>query len=110
MTWAENLYRYFTELEPPQELPNNIQWLFPQKDEAVLAIVRQFLDKYYNDTGVRTLLLGINPGRFGAGVTGVNFTAPRQLEEVLHIAHPFKKGTELSAEFIYKVIEKYGGP
>ncbi|MEI6947423.1 uracil-DNA glycosylase family protein [Paraflavisolibacter sp. H34] len=110
MTWAENLYRYYSELEPPKELPNNIQWLFPQQDKAVLDVVRRFLDKYYNDSERRTLLLGINPGRFGAGITGVNFTASRQLEEVLQMDHPFKKGTELSAEFIYRVIEAYGGP
>ncbi|HWJ92883.1 MAG TPA: uracil-DNA glycosylase family protein, partial [Flavisolibacter sp.] len=57
----------------------------------------------------RRIFLGINPGRFGAGVTGVNFTASRQLTEFCGINHPFKKGTELSAEFIYDMIEAYGG-
>lgn len=54
-------------------------------------------------------MLGINPGRFGAGVTGVNFTAPKQLKEYLGIEHEFKNQSELSAEFIYAMIDKYGG-
>ena len=62
-----------------------------------------------DDQKERTLLIGINPGRFGAGVTGVNFTAPRQLSRYLGIEHPFKDQTELSAEFIYDMIEAYGG-
>lgn len=54
-------------------------------------------------------MLGINPGRFGAGITGINFTAPKQLKENCGINHPFKISTELSAEFIYEVIDRYGG-
>ena len=55
-------------------------------------------------------MLGINPGRFGAGITGVNFTAPKQMRENCGIDHPWGNGTELSAEFIYEMITAYGGP
>lgn len=55
------------------------------------------------------MLLGINPGRFGAGITGINFTAPKQLKENCSIDHTFKISSELSAEFIYEVIDAYGG-
>lgn len=55
-------------------------------------------------------MLGINPGRRGAGTTGINFTAARQLTEHCRIEHDMKAGTELSAEFIYEVIQAYGGP
>jgi hypothetical protein len=54
--------------------------------------------------------LGINPGRFGAGVTGVNFTAPKQLKEDCGIDSGLKMQSELSAEFIYQMINAYGGP
>ena len=54
------------------------------------------------------MLLGINPGRFGAGITGVNFTAPKQLREHCQIESNLK-GSELSAEFIYTMISEYGG-
>ena len=55
-------------------------------------------------------MLGINPGRFGAGITGINFTAPRQLKDNCGIDHPWGNTTELSAEFIYEMITQYGGP
>lgn len=109
MTWAQYLYSFYTDLEPPA-LPNHIEWLYPQRDPLVMQVVKCFLDKYYNDNNPRTLLLGINPGRFGAGVTGVNFTGPRQLVEKCGIPHPFKDRSELSAEFMYKMIGDYGGP
>lgn len=54
-------------------------------------------------------MLGINPGRFGAGITGINFTAPRQLKASCGIDHSWGNSTELSAEFIYEVIDQYGG-
>jgi hypothetical protein len=107
--WAKGLYHFYTHFDPPKELPNDVEWLFPQQDIQVRKVVKAFLDKYYNDSRERRLLLGINPGRFGAGVTGVNFTAPRQLSDVLHIEHPFKMQSELSAEFIYELIAAYGG-
>jgi hypothetical protein len=109
-TWAQHLYDFYSSFQPRQDLPNGVQWLYPQRNEAVLQVVWLFLQKYFNDTARRTLLLGINPGRFGAGVTGVNFTAAKQLTEACGIEHPFGKGSELSAEFIYNMIDAYGGP
>lgn len=75
-----------------------------------MQVVKTFLYKYFNDTNKRRLFLGINPGRFGAGVTGVNFTAPKQLTEDCGIEHSFGKRSELSAEFIYTVVNAYDGP
>jgi hypothetical protein len=110
MSWAIQLYNFYNNLQPPSSLPADIEWLFPQKNAEVKNVLQQFLSKYYNDTKPRKLLLGINPGRFGAGVTGVNFTAPLQLKRFCGIDHSFKMQTELSAEFIYEMIEAYGGP
>lgn len=109
-TWAEHLFDFYTSLQPLQTLPNQVQWLYPQQSEEVLLVVKRFLHKYFNDTKKRQLCLGINPGRFGAGVTGVNFTAAKQLTEDCNIDHPFKKGSEISAEFVYAVINAFGGP
>jgi len=108
-TWADHLLSFYCHLNPPKNLPKDIVWLYPQKDDAVIKIVDEFLKKYYSDQNQRKILLGINPGRFGAGVTGVNFTAPKQLKEYCGIGHSFKKQTELSAEFIYDLITAYGG-
>lgn len=107
-TWAEHLIHFYTSLKPNPQLPNEVQWLYPQQQPEVVDLMTVFFTKYYNDALPRTLLLGINPGRFGAGVTGVNFTAPKQLNQYCGIQHPSLQ-SELSAEFIYEMIEAYGG-
>ncbi|MFN2439356.1 MAG: uracil-DNA glycosylase family protein [Chitinophagaceae bacterium] len=108
-TWAERLYRFYKNLQPPGNLPESIEWLYPQQDEKLMSLVKQFFLKFYNDSHSRTLILGINPGRFGAGVTGVNFTASKQLQENCGITSGLKLQTELSADFIYEMIRQYGG-
>ena len=108
-TWARHLISFYRNLKPPEKLPHDIQWLYPQQQPRVIEIVEAFYNRFYSDTRPRTLLIGINPGRFGAGVTGVNFTAPRQLSLYCGLAHPFKDQSELSAEFIYEMIQAYGG-
>lgn len=110
MTLAQHIIHYYRNLRPPKELPNGVQWLYPQKDPEVMKVVEVFYQKYFNDAQERKLMLGINPGRFGAGITGVNFTAARQLTEHCGIDHPFGNGSEMSAAFIYEMIEAYGGP
>ena len=107
-TWSDKLFHFYTSLQPPQNLPDNISWLCPHQQEEVRNLLTLFLRKYYFDDAERTLLLGINPGRYGAGITGINFTAPKQLKENCKIENPFS-GSELSAEFIYMMIEAYGG-
>lgn len=109
-TWAHNLIQFYANLHPTQNLPNDVEWLHPQQSPEVMKLVKAFYKKFFNDTHRRTLLLGINPGRFGAGATGINFTAPRQLLQDCGIAHHLKPQSELSAEFIYDVINAYGGP
>ena len=106
---SEKLIKYYNQLTPPPGLPKGIEVLFPQKDPQVTGIVKIFFKKYFNDNIPRRLMLGINPGRFGAGITGVNFTAPKQLKEACGIDHHFKLSSELSAEFIYDMIAEYGG-
>lgn len=108
-TWAQNLTEFYSTLQPPAQLPNGIEWLHPQQSPGVMGLATAFFQKFYNDTQPRTLALGINPGRFGAGVTGVNFTAAKQLTEHCCIEHNLKPQSELSAEFIYEVVEAYGG-
>ncbi|HEX6333403.1 MAG TPA: uracil-DNA glycosylase family protein [Flavisolibacter sp.] len=108
LTWHQHIIEFYSSLKPP-EVPAGIGWLFPQQDPEVMKVVDDFYGRFYNDTRKRKLFLGINPGRFGAGVTGVNFTAPRQLTEC-GVPHPFRMQSELSAEFIYEMIHAYGGP
>ena len=108
-TWADDILSFYKNLSPPYNLPDNITWLVPHKSKEVQILQRQYYKKYYNNNLKRTLILGINPGRFGAGTTGINFTAPKQLKEFCNISSNFKQTSELSAEFIYEVIINYGG-
>ncbi len=108
-TMADKLIDFYLSIKPPLNLPPGIEILFPQKDKQVIELVKNFLKKYFNDHSPRRLMLGINPGRFGAGITGVNFTAPKQLKELCGIDHHLKLSSELSAEFIYDMIAAYGG-
>lgn len=96
------------ELNIPEKL--EIKVLNPYKSREVLNINRTFYRKYYTDNEMRTLVLGINPGRFGAGITGISFTDPVVLEKNLNILNSFQKKSELSATFIHQMINKYGGP
>ena len=105
---AKGIIEFYRSLEPPP-LPNGIEILFPQQNEEVMKVVETFFYKFCNDNNPRHLIFGINPGRFGAGTTGINFTAPKQLREFCGIDHGFKSQTELSAEFIYTAILAYGG-
>jgi hypothetical protein len=106
---SEKLIHFYQSLQPPKNLPKGIEILFPQKDPQVIELIKKFFEKYFNDANPRRLMLGINPGRYGAGITGVNFTAPRQLKENCRIDHHLGLTSELSAEFIYDMIGEYGG-
>jgi hypothetical protein len=108
-TLADRLIRFYKSLQPPKSLPKGVNVLFPQQDKEVMKAMKIFFKKFYNDNHPRRLIFGINPGRFGAGTTGINFTAPKQLKEYCGIDHSFKQQSELSAEFIYETIERYGG-
>ena len=68
-----------------------------------------FYNRYYKDDHKRIFILGINPGRFGAGITGVPFTDPVRLE-ALGIENSFQKRQELSSVFIFDMIRECGGP
>jgi hypothetical protein len=81
----------------------------PYTDAKVRGWVRAFLDRHFSDNVKRVLVFGINPGRFGAGITGVTFTDPVALAEECGIENDLARRRELSSIFIYKVIERYGG-
>lgn len=81
----------------------------PYQDKTAFKLSKQFYEKFYGDNDPRTLIFGINPGRFGGGITGVPFTDPVKLEKI-GIPNDLKKKVELSADYIYAMIEAYGGP
>lgn len=107
---GDKILAYYLSLTAPLNLPKSVEVLFPFDDPRTRNTMDLFFSKFYSDNQARHLILGINPGRFGAGTTGINFTAPRQLRSFCNIDSPFKDQSELSAEFIYDMITVYGGP
>lgn len=74
-----------------------------------MKVSETFYEKYYSDNNPRRLILGINPGRFGAGATGVPFTDPKRLIEKLEIEYHGKLLHEPSSVFVYEMIDAFGG-
>jgi hypothetical protein len=107
---SDSILTFLKDLRITSKLPKGIEVLDPYTDPQVFELCREFYSKYYNDNMPRTLLLGINPGRFGSGTTGVSFTDPIKLEKYCGIKNDLAKKPELSADFIYTMIEAYGGP
>lgn len=109
MFFADTAIKYFLSLKPPNKLPGKTYIINPYEDAAVRNIVRQFYKKFFNDDRKRIYLFGINPGRFGGGLTGISFTDPVALSEHCGIDNRFGTRKELSSKFIYKIIEDFGG-
>lgn len=111
MTFAEKVITFNLTLEFTGILPPGIQIMNPfKKGGCAILAMRLFYGRYYNDNRQRRAMLGINPGRFGAGITGVPFTDPTRLATACGIDIP-QCGTarEPSSVFIYEVIKAYGG-
>jgi hypothetical protein len=70
----------------------------------------RFYQKYFNDQVSRHVLFGINPFRWGAGLTGIPFTDARRLSEKCGIDYNQPASHENASAFIYEVISEFGGP
>ncbi|MCC6461536.1 MAG: DUF4918 family protein [Saprospiraceae bacterium] len=111
MSFADQVIAFTRHLRLPGiELPPGFEWLFPYGDPETLRALTAFYQKFYAKPGARHFIFGINPGRFGAGVTGVPFTDPVRLEADCGIVNSFPKKQELSAQFVWHFIRAYGGP
>jgi len=111
MAFADKVINYYHNLTyTGSPLPQGIRIMNPFKEDAqVMQIVDAFYHKYYNDDNPRHLVLGINPGRFGGGLTGIPFTDPKRLQSECHIPYVGKITHEPSSVFIYEMINAYGG-
>lgn len=109
-TFAEKIITFCRELDFPGQLPAGISVMNPFRDnmEAMTAVTK-FYNKYFSDNNTRRLILGINPGRFGAGATGIPFTDTERLKEKCGIIIKGVKTRETSSVFIYEIIDEYGG-
>jgi hypothetical protein len=108
-TFADRAIAYYLDLKEPENLPPGVGALNPYRQPEVQAIVKQFFTTYFSDNAPRVYILGINPGRFGAGVTGISFTTPQNLQKYCGIDNDLPPSPELSSRFIYQIVEAFGG-
>lgn len=109
MTFAEKVIMFNQELDIPKGIPPVIRMMNPyQESGEAMDLSVSFYRKFYNDHRPRKLILGINPGRLGAGLTGIPFTDTQRLVEVCEIPTHIQT-YEPSAVFVYEMIAAYGG-
>lgn len=109
-TIADKIIKFNKSLEFSGKLPRGINLLNPFKDNpAILPLVKEFYKKFYDDNSERALILGINPGRHGAGVTGIPFSDTKRLAEFCGVNVEGFRSHEPSSVFVYDVINAYGG-
>ncbi|HEX9746257.1 MAG TPA: DUF4918 domain-containing protein, partial [bacterium] len=97
-TFSDKAIKYFENIRSPL-LPEShgVDILNPYRDRSTLDCVRKFYSKFYSNSDERIFSFGINPGRFGAGITGINFTDPVALQEFCGIENSLDKRRELSS-------------
>jgi hypothetical protein len=108
--FSDKVIRFYQQLDFQGDLPAGIQIMNPfRNNPPVELIVRLFYSRFYSDSNSRILILGINPGRFGAGATGIPFTDTKRLNENCRIKFTEFQTHEPSSAFIYEMIDAYGG-
>ena len=107
MKTSAKIIKFFNNLVPAS-VPGKIEILDPYGNEEVHLIIQSFYKKYFNDSKRRILIFGINPGRFGGGLTGIPFTDPYNLKKNCGINSSFPKKKEMSSKFIYEMILSFG--
>ena len=109
-SFGEKVIAFNKKLDFTDALPDGFQVLNPYLDNPeTMVVMEQFYNKFYNDSLQRKFIVGINPSRHGAGVTGVPFTDTKRLESVcgipMHSAHTH----EISSVYMYDMISEFGG-
>lgn len=110
MTFADHVIAFNRTLEFHGSLPGGIRIMNPfQENPLARETSERFYKKFYDDDRKRHLILGINPGRHGAGVTGVPFTDTKRLESKCGLTIDGLSTHEPSSVFVYELIDACGG-
>lgn len=109
-TFADRVIEFNRNLTYIGELPSGFQVMNPFLDNPeTMKVMGEFYYKFYDDNRQRKFIVGINPSRNGAGVTGVPFTDTKRLESACGIKMESARTHEVSSVFIYDMIEACGG-
>lgn len=114
MTIADQILAFNESLDlDSSQLPDGISVMNPFRGKhagTIRDVTGRFYKRFYSDNEPRHLILGINPGRFGAGVTGVPFTDTKRMRDVCGIDIAIDPTHEPSSVFVYEVVDAFGGP
>lgn len=112
-TFANNILQFNDYLSGVSlELPDGFRIINPfngNHKEQIKEITTTFYKKYYNDNNKRRLILGSSPARRGTAITGVPFEDAPHLQKETGILIDNFHINKSSSNFLYEVIEKYGG-
>ncbi len=109
-TFADNVIEFNRNLNYPGKLPKGFQVINPYMGNSeTMKVMQEFYHKFYDDTRQRKFMIGINPSRHGAGITGVPFTDTKRLDMVCGIKMQSAYTHEISSVFMYDMIAAYGG-
>lgn len=108
-TFSDRVTAFNRSLQLPVKLPADVSVMNPfEESPLALRLSKAFYDKYYSDNKQRHIILGINPGRFGAALSGVPFTDFKRLERYCGISAEGHTTHEPSSEFVYLMITSIG--
>ena len=108
--FGDNVIDFNRNLIFSEALPEGFQVINPYMDNPeTMDVMSQFYHKFYADSEQRKFIVGINPSRHGAGVTGVPFTDTKRLETICGIKMDSAHTHEISSVFMYDMIREYGG-
>lgn len=65
-----------------------------------------FWEKFYGEDAPRIMICGINPGRLGAGKTGIPFLDYESLSQLIPGVE--RQDSEKSARFFFQVVKRFG--
>ncbi len=111
MSFADRAIQFNREISyTGQPLPSGIRVMNPFRESAqTVPISEAFYRKFYDDEYPRHIILGINPSRLGAGLTGIPFTDPKRLISECGIEYQGRMAHEPSSVFVYEMIHAFGG-
>jgi hypothetical protein len=110
LSFGERVIEFNKNLQYSESLPEGFAVLNPYHDNPeTMKVMQAFYDKFYNDNSTRRFIIGINPSRHGAGVTGIPFTDTKRLKSVCGIEMQSAHTHEISSVFMYAMIAAYGG-
>lgn len=108
-SFGNQVLEFYRTLPRPRVTSAPVEWIDPYNTPEVCRCMEAFYGRFYGDDRPRLFVFGINPGRFGAGLTGIPFTDSHALANSCGIATSLPQWQELSATFIHWVVQEWGG-